>query len=135
MMTDQELLTTIAVTLATKTAEGLAAAGRSAFESLARLVRRRFEGRKSSTALPEVWTDTADGTRIETLREAFAQAIADDPPFEAELRQHWQSLSPYLEVQDGGVINHVGGNVEGNVVQARDVHGGISFGSPKRTTS
>jgi hypothetical protein len=33
---DQELLTTIAVTLATKTAEGLAAGGRAAFEALAR---------------------------------------------------------------------------------------------------
>jgi hypothetical protein len=116
IMTDQELLTTIAITLATKTAEGLVAGGRSAFESLARLIRRRLEGRQSTTPLPQVWTDTADDTRIETLRKALAQAIADDPPFEAELRNHWQSLSPYVEVQDGGVINHVGGNVEGNVV-------------------
>jgi hypothetical protein len=133
---DQELLTTIAVTLATKTAEGLAGAGRAAFEALARLVRRRFADRASTQAAlteTEAGTDLAKDVRIEILREALAQAVADDPALEAELRDQWRALSPHLSTGEGGVINSVAGTVEGNVVQARDVHGGISFGGPGRT--
>ena len=133
-MADQELLTTIAVTLATKTAEGLAAGGRAAFEALARLVRRRFEDRTAAqAALDEAETCSAKDVRIEILRQALAQAVADDPAFEAELRDRWRALSPHLNASEGGVINSVSGTVEGNVVQARDVHGGISFGTPGRT--
>jgi len=133
---DQELLTTIAVTLATKTAEGLAAGGRAAFEALTRLVRRRFADRASTQAAlaeTEGAADAAKAARIEILRQALAQAVADDPAFEAELRDRWRALSPHLSTGDGGVINSVAGTVEGNVVQARDVHGGISFGGPGRT--
>jgi len=135
-VTDQELLTTIAVTLATKTAEGLAAGGRAAFEALAGLVRRRFAGRASAQAAldeTEAGDDATKDDRIDVLREALAQAVSDDPAFEAELRAQWRALSPHLNASDGGVINSVAGTVEGNVVQARDVHGGISFGGPDRT--
>ncbi|MFG1608589.1 hypothetical protein [Actinoplanes sp. NPDC049265] len=137
-VTDQELMTTIAVTLATKTAEGLAASGKAALEALARLVRRRFDGRTAvQTALAEAEeegkTESTEDDRIEALRRALAQAIADDPSFEAELRDRWQALAPYLDASDGGVVNTVAGTVEGSVVQARDVNGGISFGTPGRT--
>ena len=134
-MADQELLTTIAVTLATKTAEGLAAGGRAAFEALAGLVRRRFAGRASAQAAlaeRESEIDLAADARIEILRQALAQVVAENPGFEAELRERWLALSPHLSVGDGGVINSVSGTVEGNVVQARDVHGGISFGPAGR---
>jgi len=130
---DQELLTTIAVTLATKTAEGLAATGRAAFEALARLVRRKFADRASTQAALEGGADSTKDARIEILREALAQAVADDSAFEAELRDRWQALSPHLNTGEGSVIKSVAGTVEGNVVQARDVHGGISFGGPGRT--
>jgi hypothetical protein len=129
---DQQLLTTIAITLATKTAEGLVAGGRAAFEALARLVRRRFEGRVSAqAALADAGPDSDSATkdaRVEILRRALAQAIADDPAFGVELRDRWRALSPYLNAGDGGVVNSVSGTVEGNLVQARDVNGGISFG-------
>jgi hypothetical protein len=130
-MADQELLTTIAFTLATKTAEGLAAGGRAAFESLARLVQNRFAGRASAqAALAESENDPAADGRIEVLRRALAEVVADNPAFEAELRDRWLALAPHV---GGNVINSVSGTVEGTVVQARDVHGGISFGSPERT--
>ncbi|BCJ54238.1 hypothetical protein Asp14428_57130 [Actinoplanes sp. NBRC 14428] len=132
-MTDQELVTTVAITLATKTAEGLAAGGRAAFEALARLVRHRFKGRASvEAALDENGSEPADTRRAETLREALAQAVADDPAFETELRNGWRALSPHLIAGGDGVVNSVSGTVQGHVVQARDVHGGISFGSPGR---
>ena len=137
-MVDQELLTTVAVTLATKTAEGLAAGGRAAFEALVRMVRRRFGDSESAppdsaqAALAETGIDLPRDARIGILRRALAQAIADDPGFEAELRDLWQELSPHLGAGTGNTINNVSGAVSGNVVQARDVHGGISFGAPGR---
>ncbi|WP_432825702.1 hypothetical protein [Dactylosporangium sp. CA-092794] len=135
-MIDQQVLTAIAVTLATKAAEGLAAGGRAAFQALARLVRSRFEGLASAqAALGDAEADPAGASRIEALREALAQAIADDPTFEAELRNLWQDLSPHINASDGAVINSISGTVDGNVVQARDVQGGISFGTASRNES
>jgi hypothetical protein len=65
----------------------------------------------------------------------LAQAAAEDPAFEAELRGLWREIMPYLNASDGGVVNTVSGTVEGNLVQARDVHGGIAFGVRGRTAS
>jgi hypothetical protein len=37
------------------------------------------------------------------------------------------TLSPHLVPNADGVVNNFSGPVAGNVMQARDVHGGISF--------
>lgn len=130
---DQEMVTAIAVALAAKAAEGLTEGGRAAFEALARLVQRAFQGRASAqAALTDAETDPADETRIEELQRALAQTAAEDPAFETDLRGAWRELAPHLTASDSAVANNVSGTVEGNVVQARDVHGGISFGMPRR---
>ncbi|MET7425380.1 hypothetical protein [Dactylosporangium sp. NPDC005555] len=133
---DHEILTAIAVALATRAAEGLAGGGGAAFEALAQLVRRAFRGRASAqAALTQAEADPADEARIGTLQQALAEAVAEDPAFETDLQAVWRDLSPHLTADYGGVANNVSGTVEGNVVQARDVHGGISFGAPGRTES
>ncbi|MGI5180590.1 hypothetical protein ACQEVZ_30180 [Dactylosporangium sp. CA-152071] len=135
-MMDQEILTAIAVALATGAAEGLAGGGRAAFEALAQLVRRAFQGRASAhAALADAEANPADETRIGTLQQALTEAVAEDPAFETDLQAVWRDLSPHLTAGYGGVANNVSGTIEGNVVQARDVHGGISFGTPGRTES
>lgn len=127
-MTD-DILATVALTVATKAAEGIAEGGKAAFAALVSLVRRRFRGHPSAeVALADAESDPADEMRIHSLRDALARQAADDPDFAAELRRLWQQLHPHLIADDSGVINHVSGPVAGNVVQARDVHGGISFG-------
>ncbi|WP_432839361.1 hypothetical protein [Dactylosporangium sp. CA-092794] len=132
-MTDQQMLSAIAVTLAAKGAETLAEGGRTAFKALARLVRRRFEGRVSArAALSEAEADPADVSRVGVLRQALTQAAAEDPPFAADLRDLWQTLLPHLNAGDGDLVNSLFGHVEGNVVQARDIHCGVSFGAPGR---
>jgi hypothetical protein len=67
---------------------------------------------------------------IEILREGLAQAVADDSAFEAEPRNRCRALSPHLSTGEGSVVNSVARTVEGNVVQAREVHGDISFSGP-----
>jgi hypothetical protein len=133
---DQEMVTAIAVALATKAAEGLTEGGRAAFEALARLVQRAFQGRASAqAALTGAEADPADETRIEELQQELAQTAAEDPAFETDLRGAWRELAPHLTASDSAVANNVSGTVEGNVVQARDVHGGISFSTPRRDES
>lgn len=129
MVADEEILTAVALALATKAVEGLTEGGKAAFAALARLVKRRFQGHGSAqAALAEAEADPADDTRIQSLRKKLAQATAEDPAFGYELRRLWRDLSPHLVASTDGVINHLSGSAGGNVVQARDVHGGISFG-------
>jgi hypothetical protein len=126
---DDQILTAVALTLATKAAEGLAEGGRAAFAALARLVRRQLDGRPSGTvALVEAQAHPTDPDRIRTLRDELALAGAEDPTFREEMQALWRDLSPHLIANADSVINTVSGEVAGHVVQARDIHGGISFG-------
>ncbi len=126
-MAEEDILGAVALTLATGAATGLTEGGKAAFAALVGLVRRRFQGRESAqAALAEA--DTED-THLQSLRDELARATAEDPIFDEELRRHWEDLRPHLTAQAGGVVNNLSGSVEGNVVQARDVHGGISFGA------
>ncbi|NMO56707.1 hypothetical protein HH310_36730 [Actinoplanes sp. TBRC 11911] len=130
-MAGEDIFAAVALTLATNAAEALTEGGKAAFAALAGLIKRRFRGRGSAqAALVEAEADPADDTRIESLREELARAAAEDPRFDQELRRLWRDLAPALTAGTGGVINNVSGSVEGNVVQARDVQGGISFGDP-----
>jgi hypothetical protein len=126
---DEDIWTAVALTLATKAVEGLAEGGKAAFAALARLIKRRFQGHApAQAALAEAESDPADDTRIQSLREELARVAAEDPAFGDELRGLWRDLSPHLEADTGGVVNNLSGSVGGNVVQARDIQGGISFG-------
>jgi hypothetical protein len=126
---DEDILTAVALAMATKTVEGLTEAGKAAFAAVTRLVRERFQRRASAqAALAEAETGPPDEARIESLRDELAQAAAHDPEFDRELRRLWRDVSPHSAADGGGVINNLSGSVAGNVVQARDVHGGISFG-------
>lgn len=128
-MAGEDILATVALTLATKASEVLTEGGKAAFAALARLIKRRFQGREAAqTALAEAEADPADDARVQSLRAELARAAAEDPAFEHELRRLWRDLVPHLTAGTGGVVNNVSGSVGGNVVQARDVQGGISFG-------
>lgn len=129
-MVEDQILAAVALTLATKAAEGLAEGGKAAFAALARLVRRQFEGHTSATvALVEAEAYPADDDRLRSLHDELVLAAAEDPEFRAQLQNLWRDLSPHLIANAGGVVNTISGSVEGHVVQARDVHGGISFGN------
>jgi hypothetical protein len=134
-MAGEEILAAVALTLATKSSEALAEGGRAVFAALARLVKRRFQGDDAAqTALVEAEADPADDARLQSLRGELEQAAAEDPAFDRELRRLWQDLTPYLQAGSDGVVNNLSGSVSGNVVQARDVQGGISFGNVSSRT-
>ena len=102
------ILTSIATTLATKAAGGL-------YDLVSKVFRRHPQAQLALAAAQGAEPDSAP---VHALAERLAEVTAAEPEFDRELRE----LADH-----GGVINKVSGNVTGNVVQARDITGNISF--------
>jgi hypothetical protein len=109
----EPILVSIAAELAAKTAT-----------SLYELVKRKFAGRKAAKAALEAAEGAApDSPEVAAVAAHLDAAEREDPKFSAELRTTWQQVN----ASRGGVVNQIGGNVTGKVVQARDITGDINF--------
>jgi hypothetical protein len=106
-------------------------AGRQAWAALTGLTRRTL-GRQDrslvTNAVAEVDRQPNDPDKIDKLAGALATAAGHDPGFATDLRRWLDDAGQ----ADGHVTNVIGGSaqVHGNVVQARDIHGSITFGDP-----
>lgn len=130
-MDEQQLVTSVAVAVATKAMEGLAEGGKAAMGALTRLIRSRLGGEAHQlVALEAASGATVAESDVHALRESLREAMAGDPDFAAEVRRLWQTVSSQQLTTDNAVSNGITGTVSGNAVQARDVQGGISFGAP-----
>ncbi|MBB4687174.1 hypothetical protein [Amycolatopsis jiangsuensis] len=109
----EPILTAVATALATKAAQGL-------YE----LVKRKFS--KDEKAVATLESATPDNpASIQALAERLDTESREDPAFAAELRTKFEV---HQSASEGGVNNQVSHVAEGGkVVQARDVHGNISF--------
>ncbi|MFJ8578414.1 hypothetical protein [Micromonospora sp. NPDC093277] len=116
--------------LSTRAAEGLADAGREAFASLVRLVRRKAKDHRGlQTSLAIEPTSTTGDDRAVALRRALVDAVARDPHFDQELRRRWD-IYHQATLRADAVTNKVSGRVTGPVVQARDISGGVNLAPP-----
>ncbi|WHT19166.1 hypothetical protein N8J89_39785 [Crossiella sp. CA-258035] len=105
-----------------------AALASSRHTGLYELVQARFtDDRTATKALVAAEGEAADSRQVRKLTAALAQAEAADPEFGERLRAEWAKASQHAETE--GVTNHISGTVTGNVVQARDIHGGVRFTS------
>jgi hypothetical protein len=112
----EQVLIEIAAALAAKTAE-----------SVYELVRNKFKTRKPALATLQAAHGAAkDSPKVIALAEELATAEAYDPQFSEQLRAQWAAIQG--QAVGGGVANTISGTVTGNVVQARDITGDISFG-------
>lgn len=122
------LMTAVAAAVATKAVEGVSAIGKSTVDAVVRLVRRKLGGEvRARGVLERAESDQASLIDQQALAEELARAAARDRFFAEELSRLWQRVS---EESPGPVSNILTGEVHGNAVQARDVHGGIVFGRP-----
>ncbi len=105
-------------------------AGRHAWASLGRLVRRAF-GDRAPAVLPEQAPAQPDPEWVQDLARKLVDYAAGDERFAADLRS-WavDSRVPATAVGDA-VINTISGGatVHGTVIQGRDFTGSIHFGS------
>ncbi|OLF13530.1 hypothetical protein [Actinophytocola xanthii] len=105
-----------------------AALAAKAVTGLYDFVRDRLANRPGATEVLEAAAGAQpDSAEVVALGEVLATAEAADPEFGIELRARWHAASVEQRADRGGVTNQVSGSVRGNVVQARDIQGGISF--------
>ncbi len=102
-----------------------ALAGKAA-ESLYELVRGKFKDRKQALAALEAAQGAApDSPQVLALAEELTAAEDYDHVFRDRLRAEWAAS----QASGGSASNTITGQVAGNVVQARDIQGNITFGS------
>ncbi|SDH03387.1 hypothetical protein SAMN05421505_110183 [Sinosporangium album] len=103
-------------------------AGRSAWTSLATLVRRRFGGESRAVAALESAESASDAEEITGILVEEAQA---DQRFAEELAS-WARQAGAVVHQRQEVTNTISGDarISGPVIQAGNVFGGIHLGGP-----
>ena len=101
-------------------------AGEQLWDSLSSAVRRLF-GRQSTSveAVKRLGERPGDEDAIRALAQALVDDSSRDPQAAAQLR-HWIA-SAEATMAGERVTNTVTGDVRGNVLQARDIHGNITF--------
>jgi hypothetical protein len=117
---EQALLSAVASAVVTRSVEGSPAGG-DTFVELVELVRRRV-GRTLDTGPEE--------DRLAALRNSLQTEALRDGGFVPQLASLWAAMARGPADREGGVRNVVTGKVTGPVVQARDIHGGMTFGPP-----
>ncbi|MDQ2587415.1 hypothetical protein [Saccharothrix yanglingensis] len=108
----EPMLVSIAASLATRAVAGL-------YD----LVRARFAGDpEASAALTAAEGQPEDSPQVRALSEALERTTSADPGFAEALGREYGSVT-----QTGRVVNQISGTVHGNVLQAGDIQGGVSF--------
>lgn len=125
----EPLTTSIATAIVAGAASAVSDGVRALITKLASLVRERFRRTPSDQEILESAVGAPrDHTTVLQLAEALERHMRNDPTFARNVRALWMEIQTEAGVRDQ-VTNVVSGQVHGNVVQARDVQGGISFGA------
>ena len=104
-----------------------AAAGRVVV-GLYDLIKTKFAGDPAASAVLAAAEGTAqDSPQVRELAEALEAEQAADPAFGERLRAEWERAADGQRAESGGVANRISGSVGGNVLQARDIEGDITF--------
>ncbi len=129
-MADPDMLAQVLTALVQGTA---GEAGKRALAALGDLARRIPFLRDS--ALPDATGDVgpefSDPEYIEALAGMMTRHARTDPDFGTDLDSRLADAQQILAPAHGGIVNMVSGDV-GTLVQAHDIHGGVSIGDPPR---
>lgn len=117
----------LATALAGGTASALGTAGKQALAKIRELIRGRFEQDPAmQEALEAAEQPGAGPEKITVLAQRLDQACADDPDFAESLHSQSAVLHNKISASGDGVVNVNQGSAE-RLIQARDIHGGITF--------
>lgn len=96
--------------------------------SLYDFVKAKFAERAGARAALEAAEGAApDSPEVSALAEHLAAATHEDPVFDRHLREQWNASVVGQRTDRGGTANQITGDVHGKVVQARDIHGDVTF--------
>lgn len=126
-MTD-EIMMTVAAAVAAKAAEALVSAGHNAVTRLVHLVRDRFtKDPNEAEVFQAAAAEPTDEERVRALGELLERDARADRAFADHLHSLWSEARPEVVADNGVVVNQITGNVGGHAVQARDIHGDVTF--------
>lgn len=121
--------------IASGTGDRLAAVSMDAVGRLTSALRAKLRGEARARGVLEIAVeDPSDTEAREGLEVLLRERIRRDAEFSAWLEALWSDVGPDLKTNASKSANVVHGNVHGDVVQARDVHGGIHIGRRDDTT-
>ena len=99
----------------------------NAVKSWVQLIRNRYQSRPADLALVEgAMTTQVKPVQAAQAVELLRQEAERDPEFARQLIALWRAVHP-SNSSASSVTNQVSGDVEGTVIQARDVFGGIQM--------
>ncbi|MEQ4301071.1 hypothetical protein ABNF97_06715 [Plantactinospora sp. B6F1] len=84
----------------------------------------------TAKALADAQRDPTDDGQLAELRAALAAAALNDKVFATELHRLWEEVRGAVDDRNRA-SNTISGPVQGPVVQAPDIHGGVRFGSDR----
>ncbi|MFV2022850.1 hypothetical protein [Micromonospora sp. LOL_023] len=126
--TVDQLMAAAATTLVAWTTTEIAQGGRSAVSALIGFLRDRFRRAPEEQAVIEGVLLEPSPDAVHSLAELLDREALRDPAFAAEFRARWEQTHAAVVRSANSVTNSISGDVSGPAVQARDIHGGISFG-------
>ncbi|WP_405115343.1 hypothetical protein OG559_12490 [Micromonospora sp. NBC_01405] len=124
------LMVTAATTLVAWTTTELAQGGRTAVSALIDFLRDRFRREPEAREVIEGMLHQPSQDTARALAQLLDREVRRDPAFGAEFQARWEQANAAVAAGPDSVANSISGDVSGPVVQARDIHGGISFGGP-----
>jgi hypothetical protein len=121
LVVSDPIMAAVATALVSWTTTAVAQGGREALGSLVALVRKRFQSRPPDRDMVEGALTGPVEPAI--LAELLQRESERDPDFARQLHLLWRAV----RTQDEGQlpVNSVVGDIDGTVIQAGDVHGGI----------
>ena len=125
---DDPLMLTAATTLVAWATTNLAEGARSAVTGLTEFLRHRFGREMASRETVEVALRRPGTDAVHRLAALLEQETRCDAAFGAEFRARFAAVQAIVGAGHGDVTNTVSGDVSGWMVQARDIHGGVTFG-------
>lgn len=124
-----EVALDIATAIASGAGGSLGASSASAISRLVSALREKLRGNPAARRTLDTAVDPpVDPAAREDLRALLGELIAQDADFGTWLGNLWAEIAQELHADASKSVNSVSGTVLGNVVQARDVHGGINIG-------
>jgi hypothetical protein len=127
------ITTSIATALATATTTALTDGSRALTTKLAAFLRERFRRDPAGQdALEAATHGPRDHAAVQRLAELLDQRMRDDPVFAQRLRALWADAPTADSQHPDEITNTFSGPVQGSVIQARDVSGGINVNEPPR---
>ncbi|MFV2110477.1 hypothetical protein [Micromonospora sp. LOL_015] len=123
----EPIMATVVSALVTWATTAVAQGSSNAAKSWVQLIRNRFQSRPADLALVE-GTLSAQVQPAQTTQavELVRQEAERDPEFARQLITLWRAVGTSGS-SDDSVTNQVSGDIEGTVIQARDVFGRIQM--------